>query len=198
MKLSTKGRYAVTAMLDLAIHNTHGPVTLADISVNQGISLSYLEQIFARLRRGGLIEGTRGPRGGYRLARPAGEITVADIITAIDENMDATRCTGDQNCQEGEPCLTHELWTDLSRQIYAFLKGITLAQFLERPAVQAVGRAISVISHGRRTVAEHGRGPLDGRIDRTAALPPACGGRDQAGAVRMRRHGLSDGLRIRV
>ena len=135
MRISTKGRYAVTAMMDLALHDKQGPVTLADISVCQGISLSYLEQIFARLRRHGLIEGMRGPRGGYRLARPAEQITVADIVSAVDEKVDATRCAGMENFQEGDRCLTHELWSELSRQIYAFLDGITLAQFSQRPAV---------------------------------------------------------------
>ena len=138
MKLSTKGRYAVTAMMDLAIHEKFGPVTLADISVCQGISLSYLEQIFARLRRDGLINGTRGPRGGYRLARPADQITVADIITAVSEKIDTTRCEGKENCQNGERCLTHELWSDLSTQIQDFLASITLAQFTQRSAVQEV------------------------------------------------------------
>jgi Rrf2 family iron-sulfur cluster assembly transcriptional regulator len=137
MKLSTKGRYAVTAMMDLAIHEKYGPVTLADISVCQGISLSYLEQIFARLRRSGLISGTRGPRGGYRLARPADQITVADIINAVSENLD-TRYEGQEDCRHGERCLTHELWSDLSNQIHRFLDGITLAQFAERPTVQEV------------------------------------------------------------
>ncbi len=154
MKLSTKGRYAVTAMMDLAIHEEHGPVTLADISVCQGISLSYLEQIFAKLRRGGLISGMRGPRGGYRLARPAGEITVADIITAVNENMDATLCDGQQNCQKGDRCLTHELWADLSNQIEGFLSGITLAQFAERPTVQDVIRRQDTV-HFRRGMARH-------------------------------------------
>ena len=138
MKLSTKGRYAVTAMMDLAIHEKFGPVTLSDISVCQGISLSYLEQIFARLRRDGLITGTRGPRGGYRLARPSDQITIADIITAVSENIDTTRCEGKENCQNGERCLTHELWSDLSAQIHNFLNGITLAQFAERSGVQEV------------------------------------------------------------
>ena len=140
MKLSTKGRYAVTAMMDLAIHDRIGPVTLADISQCQGISLSYLEQLFAKLRKQGLVEGVRGPGGGYRLARPADQITVANIITAVDESMDITRCRGHENCQEGERCLTHELWDDLSNRLYAFLDGITLAQFSDRPEVQAVAK----------------------------------------------------------
>ncbi len=138
MKLSTKGRYAVTAMMDLAIHDRNGPVTLAEISQNQGISLSYLEQLFARLRRHELVEGVRGPGGGYRLSRPASDISIADIITAVDEKVDATRCAGKENCHDGQRCLTHELWTDLSKQIFCFLKGITLAQFVERPAVLAL------------------------------------------------------------
>ncbi|HHM06155.1 MAG TPA: Rrf2 family transcriptional regulator [Gammaproteobacteria bacterium] len=150
MKLSTKGRYAVTAMMDLALHEAHGPVTLADISVCQGISLSYLEQIFARLRKDGLIAGTRGPRGGYRLARPAKDINVAEIIAAVDENLDTTRCSGMKNCQEGDRCLTHELWSELSDRIYKFLEGITLAQFVERSAVKEVAQRQDTL-HFRRT-----------------------------------------------
>lgn len=138
MRLSTKGRYAVTAMMDLAIHNRSGPVTLAEISESQDISLSYLEQLFAKLRRNGLVEGVRGPGGGYRLAKAPGEITVADIIGAVDEVVDATRCHGHENCQSGRRCLTHELWSDLSRQIHEFLEGITLAQFVDRQSVQEV------------------------------------------------------------
>lgn len=138
MRLSTKGRYAVTAMLDLAIHDGKGPITLADISQCQGISLSYLEQLFAKLRRDGLVEGVRGPGGGYRLAKPAGEISIADIIGAVDERVDATLCEGKENCQEGERCLTHDLWTSLSAQIYNYLAGINLADFLARPSVRAV------------------------------------------------------------
>jgi len=136
MKLSTKGRYAVTAMMDLALHDRFGPVTLAEISQCQGISLSYLEQLFAKLRKKGLVEGVRGPGGGYRLARSAAEVTVADIVSAVDEKVDATRCSGHRNCQEGQRCLTHELWADLSKQIFTFLSGITLAQFVERPSVR--------------------------------------------------------------
>jgi Rrf2 family iron-sulfur cluster assembly transcriptional regulator len=135
MKLSTKGRYAVTAMMHLAIHDRQGPVTLAEISLCQGISLSYLEQLFAKLRRRSLVEGVRGPGGGYRLALMPNQVTIADIISAVDERVDATRCCGQENCQNGQRCLTHQLWTDLSRQIFSFLEGITLAQFVERPAV---------------------------------------------------------------
>lgn len=138
MRLTTKGRYAVTAMLDLAVHAIDGPVPLADISQRQGISLSYLEQLFAKLRREGLVDSARGPGGGYRLSRSAGEITVVQVIGAIDETVEATRCGGLANCQDGEPCLTHELWSDLSQQIYDFLSGISLAQLVEKRAVQEV------------------------------------------------------------
>jgi len=138
MKLSTKGRYAVTAMMDLAIHDKYGPVTLSEISQCQGISLSYLEQLFAKLRKSGLVEGVRGPGGGYRLARSAEQVTVAEIISAVDEKLDATRCGGRENCHQGRRCLTHELWSELSQQIFSFLEGITLAQFVERPRVREV------------------------------------------------------------
>jgi Rrf2 family iron-sulfur cluster assembly transcriptional regulator len=138
MRLSTKGRYAVTAMLDLAIHHEQGPVTLADISESQGISLSYLEQLFARLRRHGLVEGLRGPGGGYRLSRHPQDISVADVITAIGEGIDATMCEGGRDCQDGEECLTHQLWTKLGREIFDFLNGITLASFIERDEVNEV------------------------------------------------------------
>lgn len=138
MRLSTKGRYAVTAMLDLAVHHSKGPITLADISQCQGISLSYLEQLFARLRRDGLVEGVRGPGGGYRLAKPAHEISIADIIMAVDEKVDATLCEGKRNCQDGHRCLTHDLWNSLSEQIFNYLAGINLAEFLARPSVRAV------------------------------------------------------------
>ena len=138
MRLTTKGRYAVTAMLDLAVHATENPVPLADISQRQGISLSYLEQLFARLRKEGLVDSARGPGGGYRLSRASSEITVVQVISAIDETVEATRCGGLANCQGGEPCLTHELWSDLSRQIYDFLSGINLAQLVERRGVKEV------------------------------------------------------------
>lgn len=140
MKLSTKGRYAVTAMLDLAIHGKQRPVTLADISQCQGISLSYLEQLFARLRKGGLVKGVRGPGGGYHLARSADHISIADVITAVDEKVDVTRCEGRENCQDGERCLTHDLWTDLSSRIYDFLDTITLGELVRRNSVVEITR----------------------------------------------------------
>lgn len=139
MRLSTKGRYAVTAMMDLAIHEPEGPVTLADISRCQSISLSYLEQLFAKLRRDNLVRGVRGPGGGYKLARPAEEITIAAIIAAVDEKVDST-CGGDSGCDEETTCLTHELWCGLSKRIYDFLDSISLQDFRIRPSVQEVVR----------------------------------------------------------
>lgn len=147
MKLSTKGRYAVTAMMDLAIHDKTGPVTLADISVCQGISLSYLEQLFAKLRKSGLVEGVRGPGGGYRLSRAANQITVAEIVGAVDEVVDVTRCHGNQDCQDGERCLTHQLWDELSGRLYAFLDGITLDQFTSRPEIREVAARQDHLHH---------------------------------------------------
>ncbi len=138
MKLTTKGRYAVTAMLDLALHAKDAPVPLADISRRQGISLSYLEQLFAKLRRNELVNSARGPGGGYRLNRAAEDIPVVAVINAINENVDATRCGGLGNCQDNEPCLTHELWMDLSERIHEFLAGISLGDLVSRREVQAI------------------------------------------------------------
>jgi Rrf2 family iron-sulfur cluster assembly transcriptional regulator len=140
MRLTTKGRYAVTAMLDLALHEHGDPVALADIAERQGISLSYLEQLFARLRRKGLVTSCRGPGGGYRLGRDATDIAVADVICAVDEAVDATRCGGLENCQGEERCLTHDLWQDLSQQIHRFLSDIDLAKLVERRRVREVAR----------------------------------------------------------
>lgn len=138
MRLTTKGRYAVTAMLDLAIHHDAGPVTLSDIARRQGISLSYLEQLFSQLRKRGLVSSTRGPGGGYRLGKPAHAIAVADVIVAVDESVDATRCGGRENCQGEQRCLTHDLWQDLSHQIHEFLSGIDLGQLVDRRRVREV------------------------------------------------------------
>jgi len=128
MRLTTKGRYAVTAMLDLSLNYGLGAITLADISERQGISLSYLEQLFARLRKQGLVSSSRGPGGGYRLSRTAETITVLDVISAVDEKVDTTQCEGRQNCHGDEKCLSHELWQSLSDQIRVYLDGITLAE----------------------------------------------------------------------
>ncbi|HEA18456.1 MAG: Fe-S cluster assembly transcriptional regulator IscR [Pseudoalteromonas prydzensis] len=139
MKLTSKGRYAVTAMLDVALHANVGPVPLADISERQEISLSYLEQLFARLRKNGLVSSVRGPGGGYLLGRETHAISVGDVINAVDESIDATRCHGATGgCQSGMRCLTHTLWSDLSARIEDFLNGITLAELVEQSDVQAV------------------------------------------------------------
>ncbi|MGR9100299.1 MAG: Fe-S cluster assembly transcription factor [Gammaproteobacteria bacterium] len=138
MRLTTKGRYAVTAMLDLAFHGHKNPVTLTDIATRQTISLSYLEQLFARLRRSGLVKGVRGPGGGYKLSRHAKDINVAEIITAVDEQVDPTKCGGKGDCQNGQPCLTHDLWYGLSEQIRNYLEGISLGELLERDKIQSV------------------------------------------------------------
>jgi len=132
MRLTTKGRYAVTAMLDLALNAQEGPVSLADISGRQEISLSYLEQLFARLRRNELVSSVRGPGGGYQLAREPAAICVASVIDAVNESVDATRCGGKGDCRQGNKCLTHNLWCDLSDQIHQFLSNITLAELVAK------------------------------------------------------------------
>lgn len=136
MKLTTKGRYAVTAMLDLALHNEKGPVTLADIADRQGISLSYLEQLFSRLRKKELVSSVRGPGGGYSLASPAADVHIAEVISAVDEVVDATRCGGAGNCHNNERCLTHDLWHDLSARIYEYLSDISLQDLVDRKGVE--------------------------------------------------------------
>jgi len=138
MRLSTKGRYAVTAMMDIALHEKLGPVTLADISQCQGISLSYLEQLFAKLRKSGLVKGVRGPGGGYRLAREAATISMADIIESVDEKLDMTRCGGKGDCRKGEQCLTHHLWFELTRDLERYLSGIKLDQYVNRPEIMVL------------------------------------------------------------
>jgi len=138
MRLTTKGRYAVTAILDLALHDADAPITLSEISERQGLSLSYLEQLFALLRKRGLVSSVRGPGGGYRLARPASQISVADVINAVNESVDVTRCGGLGNCQDGRRCLAHDLWMELSEQIRGFLSGITLSDLIEKQTVREV------------------------------------------------------------
>jgi Rrf2 family iron-sulfur cluster assembly transcriptional regulator len=135
MRLTTKGRYAVTAMLDLAMHQGNGPTALADIARRQGISLSYLEQLFARLRRRGLVSSVRGPGGGYNLAREGGAIHIAEVIAAVDENLDTTRCGGAGNCHNDGPCLTHDLWQDLSDRIYDYLSNVSLQALVDRKGI---------------------------------------------------------------
>lgn len=130
MRLTSKGRYAVTAMLDVALHSQESPVPLADISERQGISLSYLEQLFSKLRKSGLVASVRGPGGGYLLGNEADSISVGMVIAAVNETVDATRCGGKSDCCDGARCLTHTLWRDLSSRISEFLDGITLGQLM--------------------------------------------------------------------
>lgn len=140
MRLTTKGRYAVTAMLDLSVNAKDGPVNLNDISRRQDISLSYLEQLFARLRKKSLVSSVRGPGGGYRLGRPEQDIHVAEIIDAVSESLDTTKCQGKGDCNNGEICLTHHLWEDLSAQIHGFLSNISLADLVVRREVGLIAR----------------------------------------------------------
>jgi Rrf2 family transcriptional regulator, iron-sulfur cluster assembly transcription factor len=131
MRLTTKGRFAVTAMMDLALHHGSGPVTLAEISGRQKISLSYLEQLFGKLRRHQLVESVRGPGGGYVLAKEMSEVTVTEIILAVDEPIDATQCGGKENCHDDRKCLTHDLWANLNQRIFDYLGGVNLRQLVD-------------------------------------------------------------------
>lgn len=132
MRLTTKGRFAVTAMVDLAMRGGKAPVTLASISERQQISLSYLEQLFGKLRRNNIVESVRGPGGGYYLSRPGDKISIAEIVVAVDEPLDATKCGGKGNCLgENQQCLTHDLWMGLNEQIYSYLEEITLQQLVD-------------------------------------------------------------------
>lgn len=155
MKLTTRGRYAVTAMLDLALHADQGPVSLADISERQEISLSYLEQLFARLRRHKLVESTRGPGGGYSMSRPLSEVAVVHIVKAVDESVDATQCGGQKNCHQHGRCLTHDLWEGLSQQVEEFLSGISLQDLIDREPVRKVSEQQDnrVLFHSREAAA---------------------------------------------
>jgi Rrf2 family iron-sulfur cluster assembly transcriptional regulator len=140
MKLTSKGRYAVTAMLDVTIHAVYGPVSLADISERQNISLSYLEQLFSKLRKKGLVISIRGPGGGYRLGMCSAKIAVSDVISAVNESVDAMKCEGQGNCQAGQQCITHSLWQGLSNRIEDFLKNITLAELVAKKDVKTVSK----------------------------------------------------------
>ena len=142
MRLTTKGRFAVTAMLDLALRNINNPVTLAGISERQAISLSYLEQLFGKLRRAELVESVRGPGGGYCLARDPQNISVADIIVAVDESLDATQCGGRQNCHDNHRCMTHDLWSDLNDTIFAYLSQISLSTLIEKHHKKQAGTQV--------------------------------------------------------
>ncbi len=140
MRLTTKGRYAVTAMFDLAFHSQMKPVTLTDIATRQTISLSYLEQLFSRLRRAGMVIGVRGPGGGYKLSKESNEISISDIILAVDEQVDLTNCESKATCQNEQPCLTHDLWMGLSHTVRNYLDGITLGELLAQEDVRAVAK----------------------------------------------------------
>jgi len=154
MRLTTKGRFAVTAMIDLALRQTNGPVTLAAISQRQQISLSYLEQLFGKLRRNDLVESTRGPGGGYTLGRKAIDITVADIITSVDEPMDATQCAGKENCLgEAGRCMTHELWASLNERMVEFLDSVTLQKLVDDQLARGVSIEDGVKPMVKRAIA---------------------------------------------
>lgn len=138
MRLTTKGRYAVTALLDMALHEAQWPIRLAEIAVRQHIPLSYLEQLTGRLRQCGLLSSVRGPGGGYCLGKPASEITVADILLAAQEPIDVTRCGGSSTCQAGSTCLTHGLWQAMNQEILQFFTSITLSDLAKRPEIMAI------------------------------------------------------------
>src|SRR5664279_1403887 len=149
MRLTTKGRFAVTAMVDLAMRHGSGPVALAEISQRQKISLSYLEQLFGKLRRYSLVDSVRGPGGGYCLARPGRQITVADIVRAVDEPLDATQCGGKENCKDEERCMTHELWATLNFKMYEYLTSVTLSDLVEKH-LQKSGAEVTILQPMRR------------------------------------------------
>lgn len=151
MRLTTKGRFAVSAMVDLAVHGGRGPVTLASISERQNISLSYLEQLFGRLRRNSVVASVRGPGGGYCLARPASKITIVEIVLAVDEPLDATNCETRGNCQNGRPCMTHDLWIGLNQAIHQYLAGVTLQQLVDGQLARDV-RTIPLRAVARATI----------------------------------------------
>jgi Rrf2 family transcriptional regulator, iron-sulfur cluster assembly transcription factor len=155
MRLTTKGRFAVTAMIDLALRGADGPVTLAGISERQKISLSYLEQLFGKLRRYSLVDSVRGPGGGYCLARPFERITVADIIRAVDEPLDATQCGGKENCKDEDRCMTHDLWATLNLKMYEYLSSVSLADLVNRH-LEKVGNDVVVFQDQRRVGARPG------------------------------------------
>jgi len=160
MRLTTKGRFAVTAMIDVAMHSTAGPATLAGVAERQKISLSYLEQLFGKLRRSGLVESVRGPGGGYHLARSPETVTVADVIVAVDEPIDATQCGGQENCHDDRRCMTHELWANLNTHILDYLQSVTLADLVRQQQQKA---AVVVLQDHRQT-------PGATRVPGTAAI----------------------------
>jgi Rrf2 family iron-sulfur cluster assembly transcriptional regulator len=169
MRLTTKGRFAVTAMIDVALRQHNGPVTLAGISQRQKISLSYLEQLFGRLRRHELVESTRGPGGGYTLGKPMADISVADIIYAVDEPLDATQCGGKENCVNDQRCMTHDLWASLNRVMVDYLDSVTLRDLAEKQREKLLEKGVNVaVLHDNRQLAE--RRPLRGGATKSPAV----------------------------
>lgn len=146
MRLTTKGRFAVSAMVDLAINGGRGPVTLSGISERQRISLSYLEQLFGKLRRNNIVASVRGPGGGYCLARPANKISIVEIVLAVDETLDATNCESHGNCRDGKPCQTHDLWFGLTEVINKYLSEVTLQQLLDGQARKTAAQTVSPVN----------------------------------------------------
>jgi Rrf2 family transcriptional regulator, iron-sulfur cluster assembly transcription factor len=158
MRLTTKGRFAVTAMIDLALQHGTGPVTLSEISQRQKISLSYLEQLFAKLRRRMLVDSVRGPGGGYTLAKDMAQVSVADIILAVDEPIDATQCGGKENCRDEQKCITHDLWAKLNDHILDYLRGVTLKQLVDGQKAKASG--VAQVQDMRETLNKRDRTPV--------------------------------------
>lgn len=154
MRLTTKGRFAVTAMIDLAMRNGESPVTLADISERQKISLSYLEQLFGKLRRKGLVTSVRGPGGGYNLARATDTMSVADIILAVDEPIDATQCGGKENCKDEQKCITHDLWNDLNKHIFDYLRAVRLSELVAKQLKKSTEVAVLQMHDSRQNLAK--------------------------------------------
>ncbi|PKO89641.1 MAG: Fe-S cluster assembly transcriptional regulator IscR [Betaproteobacteria bacterium HGW-Betaproteobacteria-12] len=150
MRLTTKGRFAVTAMIDLALRGEDGPVALASVSERQKISLSYLEQLFGKLRRFNLVDSVRGPGGGYCIARPLSQVTVADIIRAVDEQLDATQCGGRENCHDEHRCMTHDLWSTLNSKMYDYLASVTLGELVDRQKLKVSAPPAAVLEDKRR------------------------------------------------
>ena len=167
MRLTTKGRFAVTAMMDLALRGHDGPVALAGVSERQKISLSYLEQLFGKLRRDKLVDSVRGPGGGYCIARPLDRVTVADIIRAVDEPLDATQCGGRENCLDDQRCMTHDLWSSLNARMYDYLTSVTLADLVARQREKEAKSGNPAILEDRRSIP--GSRPRTGR-EKVAAL----------------------------
>ena len=164
MRLTTKGRFAVTAMQDVALNGGNGPVALAGVSERQKISLSYLEQLFGKLRRNQLVESVRGPRGGYHLARAASTLTVADIIVAVEEPIDSRQCEGKENCAGDKRCMTHDLWESLNETVISHLAGVTLADLVEQQRNKANPGAARVV---KLRTSHH----KNNRLNESAATP---------------------------